>query len=126
MLCAMTIGAFGFKKLLFVPPYSYLSLWKQSRRTPKEILLESAWLTDESCIDMISRNYDKWMEANLHELEQMFTHWKENSFAKVKKKKRELLARLIGIQRCMHDTRRNVHLIWLEYKLQKELSHING
>lgn len=44
---------------------------------------------------------------------------------KVKKNKLELLACMNGVQRCMHDRVGNVHLFWLESKLQKELSHIN-
>lgn len=61
----------------------------------------------------------------MSKLEEKLTVWKQNHFALIKKKKRELLARLDGIQHRMHVGGERVYLRKVEHKLHKELNELN-
>lgn len=88
---------------------------------------ESLWLTHESYIEQVQHcwNPDLSIEYNLSHLENKLSLWKQNTFAIVKRKKRELLARLAGIQNKIHVGRERAYLRKLEKKLQEELNLIN-
>lgn len=63
---------------------------------------------------------------NLAHMETAFKSWKNDTFGMVRKKKKELHARLQGIQKAFHEGKGNKYLSRLERKLQQEFSTINS
>jgi len=93
---------------------------------PKQFRFESAWPMENSYYDMLK---DSWetngsIVNNLKSVERGIKSWKFSHFDKVRHKKRELEARLGGIQRRIHLGRHSRGLIVLENKLQHELNII--
>ncbi|PNX94494.1 ribonuclease H, partial [Trifolium pratense] len=87
---------------------------------------ESAWLLEESYVAMLESCWDGTspIYEQLTNLTQAIKEWKNISIEKVNIKKRELLARIGGIQRRAQGGRNNRFLVKLEAELQKELAHI--
>jgi hypothetical protein len=64
------------------------------------------------------------LTANLSKVEDALKEWRINTFGSVRKKKRELLARLGGIQRKREAQAMHCHLHRLERSLQSELAEV--
>ncbi|WJX76469.1 hypothetical protein P8452_59883 [Trifolium repens] len=93
---------------------------------PRHFRFESAWQLDKSYNNMlgVSWNQQETIINNLQLLQHVFKEWKLNTFDMVIKKKRELMARLGGIQRRIDTSGNMCRFTRLEYKLQNELAEI--
>jgi hypothetical protein len=91
----------------------------------KYFKFESAWLLEDSYVDMLAScwNGELPIYEQLSHLPQTIKDWKYMNVEKVNNKKREILARLGGIQRKLQGGRSNRFLVHLESELQKELAH---
>ncbi|PNX77424.1 hypothetical protein L195_g033391 [Trifolium pratense] len=98
---------------------------ESSPRT-KYFKFESAWLLEDSYAAMLEScwNGTAPIQENLLKLSHAIQEWKNITVENVTMKKRELLARLGGIQRKLQNERANRFLIHLEAELQNELAHI--
>ncbi|PNY15946.1 ribonuclease H, partial [Trifolium pratense] len=95
-------------------------------RRLKHFKFESAWLLEDSFMDMLRaswKDYDNICNQ-LVDVAQEMGKWKHLSFDRVLGQKRELIARIGGIQRRVYEGCSNKYLQRLEYKLQRELEHI--
>ncbi|WJX55720.1 hypothetical protein P8452_41455 [Trifolium repens] len=101
-------------------------LGKQHIVAPRQFRFESAWLLEDSFHETLRRSWKKEMTvaSNLGNIQQEFRRWKLYSIDQVVKKKREILARLGGIQIRLHNGSRRNGLYQLERRLQIELSEI--
>lgn len=95
-------------------------------REGKFFRFESAWLTHADFSHLMS---DKWqcnggLEENLATMKNQFLRWSAETFGSVKKKNRQLLACLDGIQRQQYAGNMNRFLYRLEKELQLELHDI--
>jgi hypothetical protein len=99
---------------------------KQHNVAPKQFRFESAWLLEEYYHDMLRKNWKNELTivSNLCNVKQDFRNWKLYSIDQVVMKKREIMARLGGIQISMQNGNRHYGLCQLEMRLQKELSEI--
>jgi hypothetical protein len=87
---------------------------------------ESAWQTHDSFQGDLSSWWRQELNltANLSKVEDALKEWRINTFGSVRKKKRELLARLGGIQRKREAQAMHCHLRRLERSLQSELAEV--
>ncbi|MCH86446.1 hypothetical protein A2U01_0007303, partial [Trifolium medium] len=98
----------------------------KNNAAPKQFRFESAWLLDESYQDVLKRNWkhDLKVVENLASLQNDFKRWKLFTIDQVIMKKKEIMARLGGIQNSLHNGTQHGGLWQLENKLQTELSEI--
>jgi hypothetical protein len=87
---------------------------------------ESAWQTHDSFQSDLSMWWSQRanLTENLNKVEDALKEWRINTFGSVRKRKRDVLARLGGIQRKREARAMNCHLDWLESMLQKELAEV--
>jgi hypothetical protein len=87
---------------------------------------ESAWQLDKSYNDMLAACWDKnrHVHDNLQALQHNIKEWKFLSFDTVIERKKELMARIGGIQKSMYTGGNLRWLRGLEKKLQSELAEI--
>jgi len=87
---------------------------------------ESVWLLEDSYIDMLKARWRETapIQESLHHLSHEIMEWKNITVDSVLNKKRDLLARIGGIQRKLQSGRNNLFLVNLEKKLQQELDQI--
>jgi hypothetical protein len=87
---------------------------------------ESAWQLDKSYNDMLAACWDKNIPVhdNLQALQHNIKEWKFLSFDTVIERKKELMARIGGIQKSMYTGGNLRWLRGLEKKLQSELAEI--
>lgn len=95
-------------------------------RREKPFRFESAWLTHPSFKNDMKgwSNNSSNIATNLRRTEQELGVWRHTTFGCVRAKKRNLIARIGGIQKRFHDGTANRHLFFLEKELQKELNVI--
>jgi hypothetical protein len=93
---------------------------------PRQFKFESVWLVDTNYHTMIKNSWrreDK-ITKNLLNVERDINEWKFQHFDKVLHRKKELMARIGGIQRCIQEGAGRSRFINLEHKLQQELNDI--
>lgn len=92
-------------------------------RVPRQFKFESAWLLENSYIDMLGNCWDSntHISDNLQKVQQEVKEWKFHTLDQISRKKRELMARIGGIQRRLGNGVRIGGLVRLERKLQVEL-----
>jgi hypothetical protein len=93
---------------------------------PRQFRFESAWLLEKTYLNMMKQswNQDNSMSANLNNVEQGIKRWKFQSIDHILYKKKELMARINGVQRTMQVEHNSGRLKRLEQKLQNELNDI--
>ncbi|MCH96001.1 hypothetical protein A2U01_0016984, partial [Trifolium medium] len=93
---------------------------------PKLFRFESAWLLEKSYTNMLKECWDNngYVLHNLVKVQQDIKHWKVNTFDQVLHKKKELVARIGGIQRSIYNSNNVGGLRRLERKLHEELNDI--
>jgi hypothetical protein len=98
---------------------------------PKLFRFESAWLLDKSYDTMIKDCWDNNSPVlrNLTKVQNDIKHWKICTFDQVMRRKKEIIARLGGIQRSIYNNNNNNNnnvagLRRLERKLNMELNNI--
>jgi hypothetical protein len=93
---------------------------------PRQFRFESAWLMDESYNDMMKNEWegDVSVVNNLSKLQANLKTWKLNTIDQVMWKKKELMARLEGIQLKLQTGNFHEGFRKLELKLQEELNMI--
>jgi hypothetical protein len=94
--------------------------------TTKLFRFESAWLMDDSFHSMLETT---WLDHqsvwnNLNNVRDSIGIWRLESFDQIRKKKKELMARIGGIQRRVQAGNRDRGLVFLETKLQSSLDII--
>ncbi|GAU43826.1 hypothetical protein TSUD_399190 [Trifolium subterraneum] len=92
-------------------------------KVPRQFKFESAWIIEDSYFDMLHKtwNHNDIMEKNLFHLQDLIKTWKEATIDQVIYKKKEIMARLNGIQRSLHRGSNGGAFTRLEKKLQDEL-----
>lgn len=97
-----------------------------ARRRVPLFRFESAWITHPEYGAAVRSCWadSTPMVQNLSALSDMFQQWKTHTFGNLQIKKRELLARLGGIQRKQTSGSMNPYLMRLEAQLQQELDTI--
>ncbi|MCI22350.1 hypothetical protein A2U01_0043526 [Trifolium medium] len=87
---------------------------------------ESAWLMDSTYKEMMVASWknDQTVLNNLLNVQQELRRWKFQTFDQVLRMKKQLMARIDGVQRRMQRGNSSRGLWWLEIKLQNELRHI--
>lgn len=97
-----------------------------ARRRVPLFRFESAWITHPEYGAAVRSCWadSTPMVQNLSALSDMFQQWKTHTFGNLQIKKRELLARLGGIQRKQTSGSMNPYLMCLETQLQQELDTI--
>ncbi|PNX75251.1 ribonuclease H, partial [Trifolium pratense] len=95
-------------------------------RAPRQFRFESAWLLDNTYQAMLAESWRRELSVphNLDNVQRGITNWKLQTFDQVKRKKKEIMARLAGIQNRMYHGNNSGGLKRLEYKLQAELNNI--
>ncbi|MCH92036.1 RNA-directed DNA polymerase (Reverse transcriptase), partial [Trifolium medium] len=95
-------------------------------RAPRQFRFESAWLLDNTYNSMLNASWkgDVSLVENLENVKQGINQWKIQTFDQVILKKKEIMARLNGIQANIHNGNNGRGLRRLEQKLQDELSDI--
>ncbi|XP_058733373.1 uncharacterized protein LOC131604980 [Vicia villosa] len=95
-------------------------------RAAKHFRFESAWLLDDSYNEMLITNWDNDQEIwqNMRHVEKSINDWKFTNFDQVRLFKKELVARIGGIQRRLQMGMRSCGLAKLEVRLQNELHDI--
>jgi hypothetical protein len=93
---------------------------------PRYFKFEGAWLLEESYVEMLEACWSgtNSIQERLSNLAHDIKEWKNITIGSVTNKKRELLARIGGVQRKLQSERRNKFLFRLENQLQDELAHI--
>jgi hypothetical protein len=93
---------------------------------PRQFKFESAWLLEKTYNNMMkhSWNHGRSITENLSTVEQEIKSWKFHTIDHVLYKKKEIMARINGVQRRMQDGRNNGGLKRLEQKLQSDLNEI--
>lgn len=93
--------------------------WTKRYDTQRQFKFESAWLLIESYQDFIKSSWkiDRTMEENLRIVIENIKDWKFNIIDQVKHEKKELMARLRGIQNSMQSRNKHGGLVKLECKL---------
>lgn len=87
---------------------------------------EGAWLTHADYTPHVSKCWDAGvgLVQNFRNLERSFKVWQTSVFGNIRPKKRDLLARIGGIQRRVQQGQGNRFLARLECSLQKELAEV--
>jgi hypothetical protein len=95
-------------------------------KAPRQFRFESAWLLDNTYNDMLNESWRGELSIikNLENVQQGINRWKLQTFDQVVLKKKEIMARLTGIQKCIHNGNNSGGLRHMENKLQGELSNI--
>lgn len=96
------------------------------RQGVRPFRFESAWMTHPSFVEDLNT---WWLQSsdfssNLQSVEHELKGWKTQVFGDVVKKKKELLARLGGIQNSYKAGRAHLHLERLEVDLQNQLEDV--
>lgn len=83
-------------------------------------------MTHKSFKDTISNCWDNStnLPQNIRNIEDHLKEWNDNVFGSIRKRKKELLARLGGIQKKQHEDTLNRFLIRLEKDLQEDPSTV--
>ncbi|PNX92648.1 hypothetical protein L195_g015788 [Trifolium pratense] len=92
----------------------------------RQFRFESAWLMDNTYNDMLASSWkqDKSVVQNLSNVQNDLKRWKFQTFEQVLRKKKEIMARIEGIQRSIQSATNSRGRWRLEYKLQSELRDI--
>ncbi|GAU13502.1 hypothetical protein TSUD_127990 [Trifolium subterraneum] len=95
-------------------------------RAPRQFRFEAAWLLDSTYNLMLTASWrsDRSMLNNLESVKQSIQQWKLQTIDQVLMQKKELMARLAGIQVRLQNGSRGGGMGRLEDKLQNELSTI--
>jgi hypothetical protein len=93
---------------------------------PKQFKFESAWMIDSNYSDMLrqSWNNEEAIVTNLANVERNIKVWRFQTIDQVIHQKKELMARIGGIQRHIQSGNNRVGLKRLEQRLQRELNDI--
>ncbi|XP_021724684.1 uncharacterized protein LOC110691999 [Chenopodium quinoa] len=91
----------------------------------KPFKFQAAWLTHDNFREFIETKWDKSrpLFPLLKKVSDELQDWNRNVFHNIFKKKRNLLARIGGVQKCL-ASQRSRDLIKLEAKLRKELDEV--
>ncbi|XP_058762472.1 uncharacterized protein LOC131635855 [Vicia villosa] len=95
-------------------------------RPPRVFRFESAWLANKEYTEML---WTAWIDSkeigeNLRTVKEEIHKWKMHSLDQVINMKKNIMARLAGIQNCLQRRHNTKGMVRLEKKLQVELSHI--
>jgi hypothetical protein len=95
-------------------------------KAPRQFRFKSAWLLDSTYKTMLTTSWKDEISVtnNLVNVQRGIPQWKLQNIDQVFIKKKELMARLAGIQASMHNGNWSGGLRRLETKLQAELSSI--
>jgi hypothetical protein len=93
---------------------------------PKQFRFESAWLLEDSYMSMLNDcwNGDAAIHHKLYNFQKNVKKWKWDTLDQVLRQKKNIMARLAGIQNCIYNGNRYGGFRRLEKKLQRELHDI--
>lgn len=96
------------------------------QKVPRAFKFESAWMTNTDYAVMLSNTWKEGenLQANLQNVKHKIQSWKVHTFDQVIGRKKEIMARLNGVQISMQRKFNNVGLMKLEKRLHLELSNI--
>lgn len=94
-------------------------------KTKSSFCFQAAWMTHSDFQKVIQHEwlYQQTLNINVSKVANSLSKWNYSTFGNIHRRKKKLIARIEGVQRCLNYQPRN-RLIKLESKLRKELDKV--